>query len=136
MVSQGSASTYLTYLDRVERASKDAIYRGLAFLVLFVPMVSVLLISFCVPPGDIQTGRVVLTPPCPSQSIFGRSCPTCGMTRAFVAISHGQLRQAWHFNRGSLVAYLVVVGGVLLGGAGIFRAFTDYRYLETQRRML
>ncbi len=35
---------------------------------------------------------------CPSRQLLGVSCPGCGLTRSFVALTHGQFAQAWAFN--------------------------------------
>ena len=49
---------------------------------------------------------------CSSRMLFGVDCPGCGMTRAFISISHGQLRRAWQFNPASFVVYLLIVGQI------------------------
>jgi len=54
-----------------------------------------------VTPEDIESGRVVLTPPCPYKQMTGRDCPSCGLTRAFAAIGHGRFDDAIHYHRGS-----------------------------------
>ena len=45
---------------------------------------------------------------CMSRRLLGIDCPGCGMTRAFISISHGQLSRAWQFNPASFVVYLFV----------------------------
>ena len=45
---------------------------------------------------------------CTSKMLLGIDCPGCGMTRAFISISHGQFVHAWNFNPASFVAYLFV----------------------------
>lgn len=40
-------------------------------------------------------------------------CPACGLTRAFLCISHGDWRQAWVFNPFSFVWYFLAVYGFL-----------------------
>ena len=42
---------------------------------------------------------------CTSKRIFGLPCPGCGLTRAFVSISHGQFVRAWRFNPASFLLY-------------------------------
>ena len=42
---------------------------------------------------------------CTSKRIFGVPCPGCGLTRSFIAISHGQFGRAWGFNPASFVLY-------------------------------
>src|SRR5688572_26349622 len=59
----------------------------------------VLGVSFVVTPEDVEAGRVVLSPTCHFKAIFGRECLTCGLTRAFTALSHGRLDDAWRYNR-------------------------------------
>ncbi len=46
-----------------------------------------------------------LPPSCMTKYLYGLDCPGCGMTRAFISISHGQLEQAWNFNAASFVVY-------------------------------
>lgn len=43
---------------------------------------------------------------CGFKTMTGKPCPGCGMTRAFCAISHGRIGDAWHFNPFSFVFYL------------------------------
>ena len=35
---------------------------------------------------------------CPFRAFTGLPCPGCGMTHAFVALGHGNLAAAWHYN--------------------------------------
>ncbi len=46
---------------------------------------------------------------CPSRLLFAHPCATCGMTRAFAAIVHGDLAYAWSANAGSLAAFALVL---------------------------
>ncbi len=36
---------------------------------------------------------------CPSRVIFHVNCPTCGLTRSFIAMAHGQFARAFAFHR-------------------------------------
>lgn len=45
---------------------------------------------------------------CTSRRLLGIDCPGCGMTRAFISISHGQVARAWQLNPASIVVYLFV----------------------------
>jgi hypothetical protein len=45
---------------------------------------------------------------CSSRRMLGVDCPGCGLTRAFICISHGQLSKAWKFNHASFIIYLFV----------------------------
>ena len=45
---------------------------------------------------------------CSTRVLFGIDCPGCGLTRAFIAISHGQFLQAWEFNHASFFVYAFV----------------------------
>ena len=42
---------------------------------------------------------------CTTKVLLGIECPGCGMTRAFISISHGQFLRAWSFNPASFIAY-------------------------------
>ena len=48
---------------------------------------------------------------CSFRQMTGRPCPGCGLTRAFCAISHGRIADAWYFNPFSFLFY---TGAVLL----------------------
>src|SRR5204863_3895983 len=53
--------------------------------------------------------QVELPPLCPSRALFGVECPGCGLTRSFVALAAGDLRESWRFHRlGWLLAFAVV----------------------------
>jgi Protein of unknown function (DUF2752) len=51
-----------------------------------------------------------LPPACMSQTLFGVSCPGCGLTRSFIHLAHGDWRGSWHTHRlGWLLAMAVVM---------------------------
>ncbi len=75
------------------------------YLGLLVPLVGVLGLSFVVTPEDIETGRIVLSPECLMKRWLGHDCPTCGLTRAFTALSHARLGDAIGFHVASPVVY-------------------------------
>jgi len=44
-------------------------------------------------------------PRCPFLTATGYSCLTCGATRCAIALGHGHIGQAWHWNPLALVAF-------------------------------
>lgn len=50
-------------------------------------------------------------PKCPSKLITGYDCPGCGSQRALHALLHGNMAQAWHYNRFLFIAvpYIALV---------------------------
>ena len=56
-------------------------------------LVSVLAASFILPPMDLGI------PLCLFHAATGLPCPGCGLTRSFVAISHGRFLQSLAFNQ-------------------------------------
>jgi hypothetical protein len=50
---------------------------------------------------------------CAFHALTGISCPGCGLTRAFCAISHGQFLAAWNLHPFSYPLYAAVLAGVL-----------------------
>ena len=83
-------------------------------LCLLVGAVMVLVMSFFM--STRGTSLVYLpgfTPPlpvtCASRLVLGMECPACGLTRAFIAISHGEIHQAWRFNPAGFLVYLFVL---------------------------
>lgn len=76
--------------------------------------VMVLLLSMTMSTSD---GRRVMLPgmkaplpeTCMTKVAWGMPCPGCGMTRAFIALGHGRVGDAWAFNPAAFLIYPVVV---------------------------
>ena len=49
-------------------------------------------------------------PPCPFLALTGYPCLTCGATRCAIALGHGHLLQAWHWNP---LAFAAICGVIL-----------------------
>ncbi len=107
------------------REPSAALLRLVAFLSVALPLSVMLAISFMVTPGDIVSGRVVLSAPCAFHQLFGLDCPMCGMTRAFAALSHGQLLAAWGYNRAAPIMYLSFWALVAWACGGAAEALSD-----------
>ena len=45
---------------------------------------------------------------CSFKRILRIQCPGCGLTRAFISISRGDLARAWSFNPASFLVYLLI----------------------------
>ncbi len=57
-------------------------------------------------------------PLCPAAALFGLPCPGCGLTRASLAVLHGDFLAALHFHPLVFVlapVYLLLVGAALVG---------------------
>jgi hypothetical protein len=106
---------------------RDARLCLLAYSVLALPLISTLATSFLVTPVDLATGRIVLSPPCLLRTWLGVACPGCGLTRAFTALSHGELGLALRQHRFSLVTYVVFWWGALWAVRGALRSLTRLR---------
>jgi len=107
-----------------QRLRDDAIQRALAFGMLLLPVAGSLLVSFVVTPAAIEAG-LVLTPPCAFKTLFGVPCLSCGMTRAFTALSHGQIALAWSYNKLSPFMYVAFWGLFWWGAWNLLRAVRD-----------
>ncbi len=85
---------------------------------LFLLMSVVIMLVSVVLRADDQRGVLLpgstrsLPPLCTSRIVFGLDCPGCGLTRAFIAISHGRLERAWELNRASFAVYLFVAAQI------------------------
>ena len=66
---------------------------------------SVLVIQFFLPAEKILT----LLPPCEWQVKYGKPCFFCGMTRAFIEISNGNIGTAYEYNHGSILLFLILL---------------------------
>jgi len=46
---------------------------------------------------------------CLLRRFLGWECPGCGLTRSFVALAHGELGRAWHFNPAGLLWFAALL---------------------------
>jgi hypothetical protein len=49
---------------------------------------------------------------CSTRVLTGIDCPGCGLTRAFISISHGRFLEAWQFNPASFAVYAFVAAQI------------------------
>lgn len=103
----------------------DATLKIAAYAVVTALCVGVLVISFMVTPAMIESGDVVLSPPCTTKRVMGFDCPTCGMTRAFTALSHGDFGLALEYNRASPVVYGLFWLGALFALRALVLAISE-----------
>ena len=68
---------------------------------------------------------------CASKVIFGIDCPGCGLTRAFISISHGEFLKAWNFNRASFIVYAFVAVQIPWHSIQLWRYFHNRPPMET-----
>lgn len=54
-------------------------------------------------------GGMQIPETCFIKTVTGINCPTCGLTRCFIAISHGSFAAAAGFNPGGIIAYIYVL---------------------------
>lgn len=87
--------------------------QAIMYAVCCAGLIGALVLSWTIDPHDIETGKVVLTPPCPSKVLLRRDCPSCGLTRGFCALGHGRWKQALGYNRGTPVFYAAACIGVM-----------------------
>lgn len=58
---------------------------------------------------------------CTLRRLTGLACPGCGLTRALVALAHGDARAAWHFNPAGPVLFSLLVVQIPLSGWQVVR---------------
>jgi hypothetical protein len=90
---------------------------------IFLQAIAVVAVGIGVTVEGIESGRVVLSAPCPVLSKTGSPCPTCGMTRGVAAFFHGRFRKAFAFNRWAapiaLLETLIVLCGASYVGSAV-----------------
>jgi hypothetical protein len=60
--------------------------------------------------GGVEApGGRLLPTLCLWRNALGIDCPGCGLTRAFVALAHGQWRAAWQYNAAAPLLFALVV---------------------------
>lgn len=95
--------------------NKILINKVINHLIVFLFIFPVIIMSFVLSPEQIESGQGItkIFPKCAFKSLTGYSCPTCGMTRAFCAISRCEFRKACDYNFFSCPLYLCFVLGAL-----------------------
>ena len=82
----------------------------LYYLFILLPM---LLLPFAISPdsGDRSLSFFGWQLPglCMTQTMFGTSCPGCGLTRSFVYLTNGEFARSWHIHRLGLPLYAFFV---------------------------
>jgi hypothetical protein len=58
---------------------------------------------------------------CTTRRFLGLACPGCGLTRAFIALAHGNVAAAWSYNPASLVLFGVMALQVPLRSMQLWR---------------
>ncbi len=115
-------------------AQGAALVRLVVYAGLVVLTVAALSVSFLVSPAEIESGRVLLSPPCLMRRLFGVSCPTCGLTRAFCALSHGDFTAALMFHPLSPLVYGAAWLGTVAAAVGAFRSAKELGRYGARRR--
>jgi hypothetical protein len=75
--------------------------------VLLGPALVVLVFSMAVAPADFSKPGLAWFPRCPYKLATGLDCPTCGITRAFCAFSHGRFCDGEALNTSAIYPYLM-----------------------------
>ena len=89
------------------------------------------MLSLVIPP--FHEARFTL---CLFKNIFGISCPGCGMTRAFLFLGHGNVREAITLNPISPLAFSIVVFLWFANAIRIFAGKGAQVRLRKQKRIL
>lgn len=80
-------------------------------LLFLTPLVFIFTASFIFNPDDFEQkkGILFLAPNCSYKQLTEKPCLTCGMTRAFSSISHGNIKAARKYNKGAIICYYLLV---------------------------
>ena len=81
----------------------------LAWVILFGITAGPVVTAFVVTPEAIESGAVVLSPPCPYKKATGHDCPSCGLSRGFSALAHGRWTDARRYHTATPVVFVVFV---------------------------
>ena len=84
-------------------------------LFLVWSILSMIILSVLIAPLFLSQDTILkLTPDCVSRTKYNRECPLCGMSRAFIAISEGNLGVAYFSNKAAIPTYLTFASNEIL----------------------
>jgi len=109
-IAQPTPSIFLTERQRRTR------------IIWLMVLGAVYLISFTIPRANLPH-----IPLCAFRAMMGLSCPTCGLTRAFTEIGHGNFGAATELN---LMAIPVFLAGLALAAALAHEIYTQRNWLN------
>lgn len=124
------ASVVLIILQKMYNHHNEKAYKELKTAMLIVwAVISIITTSIILFPlfADKQT-VLVNAPTCISKSQFNIECSLCGMTRAFIEISTGNLREANRLNHVSLIVYMSFILNSI-----IFLSYISYSTIHRKR---
>ena len=86
------------------------------FLVLFAALLVLPFLFHWDPsqPSSLSLWGCSLPPTCPSQALFGVTCPGCGVTRAFVALVHLDIQGSLRLHSLGVLLYLFLAARAIL----------------------
>ena len=108
-----------------------------ALHVLFLSMATVVLLMSCLMSNDggskifLPGFKTAIPSMCSTRVLTGIDCPGCGLTRAFVSISHGRFLEAWQFNPASFAVYAFVAAQIPWHSIQLWRIARRRRPLES-----
>jgi len=98
----------------IRYSSQHVIERKRAFLLVWC-IVSILSIIILLFPIFFSPQTVLNTSPqCISKSTIKNECSLCGMTRAFIEISHGNIQNGLLLNRGSVALFFGMALNIMI----------------------
>jgi Protein of unknown function (DUF2752) len=100
--SAGSIGRVWQGLDGWAEASDLRASLNYSWLILSVPLLVAILLPLTAPPSLIRS----ITPHCVWKAQFGRECPGCGLTTAFLHIGRGEWRAAYDSNAAGIPLYV------------------------------
>lgn len=103
---------------------------GYSWLILGVPLLAAVLLPLVAPASAIQA----IAPHCVWKTQFGRACPGCGLTTAFVHIGRGEWRAAWASNAAGIPLYAAFLFNSILWVRSVARLtrirLTRFRHVD------
>ncbi len=81
--------------------------------------------------SSVTAGGWQLPSVCTFRNMTGIDCPGCGLTRGFVAISHGQIASAWNYNPASFLWFGVIAFQIPFRGMRLWRYYRARKASQT-----
>jgi len=107
------------------------------FIIIFLAIVMVVSFLFNIEKNRAYVNtvnkKIVIPEFCPVKHLLGIKCPTCGLSRGIISISHLQFKEAWQYNKASYIIYFLIIFYLIFQILHFFFKFKKNKVVNVER---